>query len=47
LREELLRDLRPGSRAALLVPPDAFPHVEDRTGIRVAGARASIVVLNR
>jgi tRNA (guanine6-N2)-methyltransferase len=46
MREELLRVLRPGSRAALLVPPDAFPHVEDRTGIRVAGARASIVVLN-
>jgi tRNA G10 N-methylase Trm11 len=45
--EELLRVLCPGSRAALLAPPDAFPDVEDRTGIRVAGARASIVILHR
>ena len=47
LRVELLRVLRPGRRAALLVPPDAFPDVDHRTAIRVAGARASIIVLHR
>jgi 23S rRNA G2445 N2-methylase RlmL len=46
LREELLRVLRRGGRAALLVPPDTFPDIDHRTAIRVAGARATIVVLN-
>lgn len=47
LRGEVLRVLRSGGRAALLVPPEAFPDIEERTAIRVAGARAAIVVLRR
>jgi SAM-dependent methyltransferase len=45
LRAELARILRPAGRAVILAPPE-LPDVDERIAVRVAGARATIVVLD-